>query len=126
MEENKPELKKTVVIGASPNPERYAYRAINALRQKGHPVVAVGLRPGTVADVEIHTDRPAIDDVDTVTLYVGPRHLDAWKDYILSLNPKRVIFNPGTENLEWETELHMKGIETTESCTLVRLSIGNY
>ncbi len=119
-------IKKTVVIGASTNPSRFAFLAVNALRQKGHPVVAVGLRGGNIGDVEIETEQIPIADVDTVTLYVGPRHQDAWIPYIESLNPKRIIFNPGTENSEWETQLSQKGIETTRSCTLVRLSIGNY
>ena len=121
-----PTLKKTVVIGASTNPGRYAYLAIKALREKGHPVEAVGLRGGNVDDVEIKTEHLPIADVDTVTLYVGPKHQHAWIPYIESLNPKRVIFNPGTENPEWERSLNEKGIETTESCTLGRLSIGNY
>lgn len=120
------ELKKTVVIGASTNPKRYAFLAVNALREKGHPVVAVGLRPGTIGDVEILTEKEFIQDVDTVTLYVGPRHQAAWIPYIESLSPKRVIFNPGTENIEWASALNKQGVETTESCTLVRLSIGNY
>lgn len=119
-------LKKTVVIGASTNPDRYAFRAVNALTRKGHPVEAVGLRGGNIGDIEIITDRPVIEGVDTVTLYVGPKHINAWKEYVESLSPKRVIFNPGTENMDWAAELNAKGIETTESCTLVRLSVGNY
>ncbi len=118
--------KKSVVIGASPNPERYAYRAVNALKSKGHPVEAVGIREGKINDVEIQTGMPSIEDVDTVTLYVGPRNQDYWKDYIESLNPKRVIFNPGTENANFEKQLQDKGIETVEACTLVMLSVGNY
>jgi predicted CoA-binding protein len=118
--------KKTVVIGASTNPDRYAFRAVNALTRKGHPVEAVGLRGGFIGDVEIHTDRPLFKDIDTVTLYVGPRHMDAWKQYVESLNPNRVIFNPGTEDPAWAAELNKMGIETTDSCTLVRLSVGNY
>lgn len=118
--------KKTVVIGASTNQDRYAYRAVTALTRKGHPVEAVGMRGGSIGEVEIHTDRPMIENVDTVTLYVGPRHMAAWKPYVESLNPNRVIFNPGTEDPAWADELNAKGIETTESCTLVRLSVGNY
>ena len=118
--------KKTVVIGASPNPERYAYRAVNALKTAGHPVEAIGMRAGKINDVEIQTDMAAIGNVDTVTLYVGPRNQDYWKAYIESLRPKRVIFNPGTENADFEKQLQNKGIETVEACTLVMLSVGNY
>lgn len=119
-------IKKSVVIGASPNPERYAYRAVNALRSAGHPVEAIGLRGGKINGVEIQTEMAAIEGVDTVTLYVGPRNQDHWKAYIESLRPKRVIFNPGTENPDFEKHLQNKGIETVEACTLVMLSVGNY
>ncbi len=118
--------KKTVIIGASPNPARYAYVATQRLRRAGHEVVAVGLRPGQVGDVELRTDRPSIPDVDTVTLYVGPQHQAAWHDYILSLRPKRIIFNPGTENHALEQAAQALGIATEESCTLVMLASGVY
>ncbi len=118
--------KKTVVIGASPNPERYAYLATQRLRRAGHEVVAVGLRPGRVADVELRTDRPALTDVDTVTLYVGPHNQPAWRDYILSLRPRRIIFNPGTENASLDRDARALGIETEEACTLVMLASGTY
>ncbi len=121
-----PNSRKTVVIGASPNPERYAYLAVQRLRRMGHEVVAVGLRPGRVADVELQTGRPAVTDVDTVTLYVGPQHQPAWRDYILGLNPKRIIFNPGTENAALERDAQAQGIETEEACTLVMLASGTY
>ena len=118
--------KKTVVIGASPNPARYSHLAIESLRGKGYETRAIGLRNGLVEDVSIETDMPAIDDVDTVTLYVGPRHQDYWKQYIHELKPKRVIFNPGTENAEFESELEKDGIETERACTLVLLGSGVY
>lgn len=119
-------MKKTVVIGASPNPQRYAYRATMELQRHGHEVVAVGLREGKIGDVEIQTDQPAIQGVDTVTLYVGPRHQDSWMDYIISLNPKRVIFNPGTESADAVNRLDDENINWEESCTLVLLTIGAY
>jgi predicted CoA-binding protein len=118
--------KLTVVIGASPNPERYSHIAVHRLRQAGHPVVALGLRPGTIADVSIHTDRPVPERVDTVTLYVGPAHQQVWLDYIFSLHPKRVIFNPGTEHAPVEMQLQATGIETERACTLVLLSTASY
>jgi hypothetical protein len=119
-------VKKTVVIGASPNPERYAYRATMELQRHGHEVIPVGLREGKIGKVEIRTDRPHIDCVDTVSLYVGPRHQDSWIDYIVALKPKRVIFNPGTEYADTVNRLEEEGIKWEESCTLVLLTIGAY
>ena len=120
------ENKKTVVIGASDNPERYSYLAVLNLRKGGFPVEAVGMKAGEVDGLKIQTGFPEIKDVDTVTLYVGPKNQPYWYDYILSLKPKRIIFNPGTENPEFEKITEEKGIETTVACTLVMLSIGNY
>jgi len=117
--------KKTVVVGASDNPARYAFVATNRLKQAGHEVIPVGMRTGKIGDVEILKGFPEIKDVDTVTLYVGPKHQDYWKEYIYSLKPKRVIFNPGTES-GFQQELEQKGIEVEEACTLVLLSIGDY
>ena len=119
-------MKKTVVIGASDNPDRYAYRAAHMLKNHGHEVVPVGIRQGEVAGLAIHTDRPQERDVDTVTLYVGPQNQPAWYDYILDLQPKRILFNPGTENPELERLARQRGIQTEEACTLVLLSIGQY
>jgi len=115
-----------VVIGASENPERYSNKAVKKLTAFGHPVVAVGLRKGNIDNVEIHDDRPIEKEVDTVTLYVGPQNQQAWKDYIFSLHPKRIIFNPGTENHSFQQEASALGIETIEACTLVMLSLDNY
>ncbi|MBT9394172.1 CoA-binding protein [Hymenobacter sp. NST-14] len=119
-------MKKTLVLGATDNPARYAYRAVHQLQQHGHEVVPVGIRKGHVAGLEIRNDRPAADAVDTVTLYVGPQNQPAWYDYILDLNPKRIIFNPGTENPELEELAQQRGIRTEEACTLVMLSVGQY
>lgn len=118
--------KKTVVIGASDNPERYAFRATLQLVRYGHPVIPVGLREGMIDITPVLTGKPAIKDVDTVTLYVGPQNQPFWYDYILSLKPKRIIFNPGSENPEFEKMAADKGIEVQEACTLVLLSIGQY
>lgn len=119
-------VKKTLVLGASDNPDRYSYRAVHQLKKHGHEVVPVGTRKGLVAGLPIHTDRPAAENVDTVTLYVGPQNQPAWYDYILDLQPKRIIFNPGTENPELERLARARGIETEEACTLVMLSVGQY
>lgn len=118
--------KKTVVLGASPNSDRYSWKAVVALRQKGHEVVAVGARSGTIAGVAIQTDEPMVEEVDTLTLYLGADRQEAVTDYIFQLNPKRIIFNPGTENPSLERLAAAKGIETLEACTLVMLSLGNY
>lgn len=117
---------KTVVIGASENPERYSYKAVRSLHKHGKEVVGVGLKAGEIDGIKILDGKPAISDVDTVTLYVGPANQPAWYDYILSLKPKRIIFNPGTENPEFEKRAKENGIEVVEACTLVMLSIGNY
>lgn len=118
--------KKTVVIGASANPERYSNRAVRKLKNYGHEVVAVGLRTGEIDGVPIHADKPVVENVDTVTMYVGEQNQPALYDYIFSLQPKRIIFNPGAENPELEQKASEKGIEVVEACTLVLLSIGNY
>jgi predicted CoA-binding protein len=118
--------KKTVVLGASPNPGRYSNIAVNRLTAYRHPVVAVGQRQGKIGSVEIQTGQPLQEEVDTITLYLNPTNQKPFYDYILSLNPKRIIFNPGTENDELEKLAEEKGIETMEACTLVMLSTGQY
>ncbi len=119
-------MKKTVVLGATPNPERYAHLATLRLAQHGHEAVPVGLRAGKIGDLDILEGTPPVDGVDTVTLYVGPDRQPPLYDYILSLQPQRIIFNPGTENPELAVLAHQKGIEIVEGCTLVMLSIGQY
>jgi predicted CoA-binding protein len=118
--------KTTVVIGASPNADRYSNKATLSLQKHGHTVYPVGIKTGTINGLDIIKDKPPIENVDTVTLYVGPDNQPEWIDYILSLNPKRIIFNPGTENPEFETLAESKGIEAMEACTLVLLSINRY
>ncbi len=118
--------KKTIVIGASDKPDRYAYKAIVSLQKHNHEVIPLGIKDGIINGLEIIKSKPQIKDVDTVTLYVGPQNQTDWIDYIISLQPKRVIFNPGTENIEFENLLKNNNIEPIEACTLVMLSIGNY
>lgn len=119
-------MKKTLVLGATPNPERYAYLATMRLAQHGHEVVPVGIRKGEIEGMKIQEGKPAEEGVDTVTLYIGPDRQAEYYDYILSLHPKRIVFNPGTENPELARLAQAQGIETVEGCTLVMLSIGNY
>ncbi len=114
------------MIGASPNPSRYAHRAVMALQQHGHPAIPLGIRKGEIGTASILTEWPEIKEVDTVTLYLGPSRQAPHLDYILSLKPKRVIFNPGTENPELEHQMKAAGIETLEACTLVMLATGQY
>jgi len=118
--------KKTLVLGASDNPGRYSYLAVTRLRGVGHPVVAIGRKQAKVGDVEIGTDQQPLTGVDTVTLYLSPQHQKQYYDYILSLHPRRIIFNPGAENPELATLARKNGIEPVEGCTLVMLSTGQY
>lgn len=120
--------KKTVIIGASVNPSRYAYLATEMLTEYGHQVVPIGLRKGELFGKLILplAEQPAVDNVDTVTLYMNPVNQKPWVDYILSLKPRRIIFNPGTENPELEAKAKKAGIETVHGCTLVMLRTGQY
>ena len=120
------ETKMTLVLGASDNPGRYSYQAINWLRGKGHPVVAIGQRPTHAGDVAIGTEKKPFRDVDTVTLYLNPARQKEYYEYILSLHPKRIIFNPGAENPELANLARSNGIEPVEACTLVMLSTGTF
>ena len=118
--------KKTLVLGASANPARYSYLAINKLRSKGHEVVGIGLKKGRVTDVHIQTEKMPINNLDTVTLYLNANNQKPYYDYILSQNPKRIIFNPGAENAELASLAKERGIIPQEACTLVLLSTGQY
>ena len=124
-----PEMTKdklTVVVGASTNPERYSNLAIRRLLNSGYAVKAAGLREGEVVGVKIDAAKTMIEGVDTVTLYVGPDHQASWRDYIFALNPRRIIFNPGTENRNFEEAAASRGIEVMHACTLVLLSTRSY
>lgn len=116
----------TLVLGASENPLRYSHRAVRMLVAEKLPVVAVGRREGCIDEIPILKGQPAYDHVHTVTLYVGPRHQAEFLNYIRSLKPKRVLFNPGTENEDFERALQQSGIETERACTLVLLGTGQY
>lgn len=118
--------KKTLVLGASDNPSRYSYLALQRLRNHGHPVVAVGRKHTKVADVTIDKEKKPHENIDTVTLYLNPFHQQEYYDYILSLDPKRIIFNPGAENEELAALARAEGIQTIEACTLVMLSTNQY
>lgn len=118
--------KKTLVLGATPNTGRYANLAANRLVKHGHSIVNVGIKTGEIAGVPIEKPETIHTDIDTITLYVGPHNQPQLYDYIINTHPKRIIFNPGTENSELRKLANEKGIETEYACTLVMLSIGQY
>jgi len=118
--------KPTLVIGANTDPSKYAYKAIKRLRSSQHPVIAFGPRPGTVDDVEIENEWDEDWDVDTVTLYINPTRQPEYEEKIIGLKPKRVIFNPGTENPPFMRQLRENGIQAEMACTLVMLATDQY
>jgi hypothetical protein len=120
--------KKTVVVGASPNPARYAYKAAHLLKEYEHPIIPLSIKRGKVADEQMMDlrQKPEISEVDTLTLYIGTRHQAEWMDYLLGLSPRRIIFNPGTENPDFMAKAEAEGIEVVEGCTLVMLHSGTY
>jgi hypothetical protein len=118
--------KKTVVLGASTKPERYAYKAISLLVEKGHSVLAIGQNQGEVAGVKIRTKNIPLTNIDTVTLYLNPLRQRDFYNYIIETKPKRVIFNPGTENPEFYQLLKSNNIKVEEACTLVLLTTNQY
>lgn len=119
-------MKKTLILGASDNPRRYANLAAYRLVSHGHQIVNVGIKSGIVAGAEIEPAGEVHTDVDTITLYLGPQNQPQYYDYILATKPKRIIFNPGTENPVLEELAEQNGIEPVEACTLVMLATGQY
>jgi predicted CoA-binding protein len=118
--------KKTVVLGASDNPSRYSFLAVNRLLAHGHTVIAIGKKKGKINNEEIITESPQLHDVDTITLYLNPQNQKKYYDYILSLHPKRIIFNPGAENDELASLAKKNKIQPMYACTLVLLSTNQY
>lgn len=119
-------LKKTLVLGASDNPERYSWLALNRLREHGHPVVAIGSHKAVVAGVDIETQMKKLDNIDTVTMYLNPKNQQGYYQDIIAMKPKRIIFNPGAENRELEAMATENGILVLEACTLVLLGTGRF
>lgn len=120
------EQKQTLVIGASENPDRYSYMAIQLLIQHGHSVKAIGRKKAIVFDIPIETEKQFFKDIHTVTLYINLDYQKEFEEYILALQPKRIIFNPGTENAAFEEKVKKAGIEPMQACTLVLLNTGQY
>lgn len=118
--------KKTLVIGASEQVDRYSYQAVQLLRRYGHEVVAVGGHEGQIGEVSIQVEYPKNEEFDTVTMYINPMRQKAVEETILNLKPKRIIFNPGTENRAFAQKAHAQGIDVEEACTLVMLRTGQY
>ncbi len=119
-------MKKTLILGASTNTSRYAYIAANDLTKHKHEIVPVGIKKGRVAGVEIINHKEIIEGIDTITLYIGPSRQAEWYSYIIDTKPKRLIFNPGTENSELADLATKNGIAVEQACTLVMLAIGAY
>jgi predicted CoA-binding protein len=120
------EIKKTLVLGASENPARYSNLAVKRLVANNCPVIALGKRKGVIGNCIIETEKKYYDNIDTITLYLNPAHQKEYYEYILSLHPKRLIFNPGSENDELAALAKKHGIVAQEACTLVLLSTGMY
>lgn len=115
-------MSKIVVMGASPNRERFSYKAVKALRRRNYDIVALGVKEGEIGDISIQTGQPELDDVDSVLLYLNPERQKPLYDYILSMKPRRIIFNPGTNNKEFTELADRNGIEVVHNCALVMLS----
>lgn len=118
--------KTTLIIGATTKPNRYAYKAALLLQEKNIPVEAVGRQNDTLDHIIIHKDLIAFENIHTVALYINPKVQDMYEDYIIQLQPKRVIFNPGTENPNLQSRLEHHGISYENACTLVMLKTGQY
>ncbi len=119
-------MKPTVILGASSNPDRYSFLATEKLARYGHDVYPIGIRSGNINGIEIITGKPELKGIDTITMYLSAVNQKDWYNYIFSIHPKRIIFNPGAENPELERLATEKGISVVNACTLVMLSIGNY
>ena len=119
-------MKRTLVLGASLNPSRYSNIAMKRLKEKGHEIFPLGIDKGHIDGIPILHGQPQLKDIHTVTLYLSPKHQKHYYEYILGLSPKRIIFNPGTENPIFIKMAKEKDIEVEVACTLVMLSIGNY
>jgi predicted CoA-binding protein len=120
--------KKTVIFGATENRTRYAYVAAEMFAERNIPFIPVGIKKGEVFGKKILDlkEKPEIEGVHTITLYIGPQNQVEWYDYIISLKPKRIIFNPGTENPELMGLAEKNGIQVCRACNLVLLSTGQF
>lgn len=119
--------KRTLVLGASPNPSRFAYKAVRSLQRREIPIVAIGRKDTNLDGIQIRTGKPMdIEPIHTVALYLNPERQKDFYDYILDIKPKRIIFNPGTTNPELEDMARKEGIEVVNDCLLVMINTGRY
>ncbi|WP_035468220.1 CoA-binding protein [Algoriphagus mannitolivorans] len=128
MEADKKLSKKTLIVGATPNPSRYAYLAAKMFSERGLEFIPIGIKKGQVFGKEILDLRakPELENIDTITLYIGPDHQEEWMDYLIGLKPNRIIFNPGAENPKFFKKAQNAGIEALPACNLVMLSTGQF
>jgi predicted CoA-binding protein len=128
MEAAKSEQKKTLIVGATDNPSRYAYLAANMFASRDMEFIPIGIKKGEIFGKEILDlkSKPDLKGIHTITLYIGPSHQEEWIDYLIGLKPKRIIFNPGTENPEFFKRASEAGIEVLPACNLVMLSTGQF
>ncbi|MGM0529931.1 MAG: CoA-binding protein [Bacteroidota bacterium] len=119
-------MKKVMVLGASPNKQRFSHTCVKSLMHYGYEVIPIGVRKGEINGKEIIQGKPSVEDLHTVTLYLGPRNQEEYYDYILGQKPQRIIFNPGAENPYFAELAEENGIEVIEYCTLVMLNSGNF
>ena len=115
-----------LVLGAAENPDKFSCKAVKSLYRNGFEVVAVGFKPGFIKETEILTGMPEIEDIDTILLYIGKSKQNEFYDYVAGLNPRRVIFNPGTENPEFQDMLKEKGIEVVKDCALIMINTDSF
>jgi predicted CoA-binding protein len=118
--------KKTLVLGATTKPERPAFKAIEMLVGNGHSVLALGQNTGEVAGIKINTKAIPLKNIDTVSLYINPARQRDYYNYVIEAKPKRVLFNPGTENPEFYQLLELNNIKFEAACTLVLLTLNKY
>lgn len=119
--------KTTLVLGASPKPDRYSYKAVQSLRRRGFPVIAIGLRNAMIDNIQIIKGKPEnLGNIHTIGLYLGPKNQGEYYDYIISLKPERIIFNPGTWNPELAELARKANIEVVDDCMLAMLNCGHY
>lgn len=119
--------KRTMILGASPKPSRFAYKAVRSLQRRNIPIIAIGRKDIDLDGIKIRTGKPLdTEPVHTIALYLNVDNQKEYYDYILDLNPKRIIFNPGTSNPELESLAREKNIEVINDCLLVMLNTGRY
>lgn len=119
-------MKKTLVLGASTHAYRYSFAAVKKLKAHGHEVVALGIREGEIDGIPIQHGKPELEGIDTVTMYLNPHRQDEYFDYLLTLKPNRIIFNPGSEHSFFMEKARKEGVEVVADCTLVMLSVGTF